>query len=147
MRGARTCPNAIVTVPRIIPADAGSTLGGHRGQPACPDHPRGCGEHRSELGIRVQLHGIIPADAGSTLPGLSDPCFSRDHPRGCGEHNGYAKIKIRGAGSSPRVRGALVVDSGHFVQAGIIPADAGSTWGVGLMALITPDHPRGCGEH
>ena len=71
---------------RIIPADAGSTLGFRHGG-ACPgDHPRGCGEHsmvsvtpgwvsgssprmRGALrgGLPVQHGlGIIPADAGST---------------------------------------------------------------------------------
>ena len=45
MRGARCPPLILLTLPRIIPADAGSTptdgliICGHG------DHPRGCGEH------------------------------------------------------------------------------------------------------
>ena len=106
MRGALQPLGYLKFVPRIIPADAGSTS--PRPAPAIPgtDHPRGCGEHtivenngRSYQGssprmrgalvgqaCRDPLEGIIPADAGST----NGRCRCRhrkwDHPRGCGEH-------------------------------------------------------------
>ena len=50
-------------------------------------------------------------------------------------------------GSSPRMRGAQLIDAFSALRRRIIPADAGSTpppsrgWGSGR------DHPRGCGEH
>ena len=71
----------------IIPADAGNTLPHGRRCGACPDHPRGCGEHnmlnfpalRNE-GSSPRMRGtlspfsmmlpppwIIPTDAGNTL--------------------------------------------------------------------------------
>ena len=86
MRGAQLGQRRPTLTGRIIPADAGSTTCDHVSSLLPKDHPRGCGEHpcymycvpglkgssprmrgaRSELAIRVQLHGIIPADAGST---------------------------------------------------------------------------------
>ena len=51
----------------------------------------------------------------------------RDHPRGCGEHQLLLKQARVIFGSSPRMRGALVENSGQWFDTGIIPADAGST--------------------
>ena len=51
--------------------------------------------------------GIIPADAGSTLELDAWTEYIWDHPRGCGEHLAYAASTASGAGSSPRMRGAL----------------------------------------
>ena len=70
-----------------------------------------------------------------------------DHPRGCGEHTMQDMLPGLQEGSSPRMRGALdlLVDLG--ARAGIIPADAGSTDGLGYGLAWRVDHPRGCGEH
>ena len=77
--------------------------------------------------IHSILRGIIPADAGSTYVVSHSYIDERDHPRGCGEHSdGTAHIELK-AGSSPRMRGALVVVMREIVLQGIIPADAGST--------------------
>ena len=51
------------------------------------------------------------------------------------------------AGSSPRMRGALLRQHESFDLHGIIPADAGSTPGGTGRACSHRDHPRGCGEH
>ena len=51
------------------------------------------------------------------------------------------------SGSSPRMRGALIVVDDHLVIPGIIPADAGSTLTDRAAQVIDKDHPRGCGEH
>ena len=93
-------------MPRIIPADAGSTPIGGRPPHRSRDHPRGCGEH-AHLETRIQGHGgssprmrgahsdsknedsdgrIIPADAGSTVIERGCALVLQDHPRGCGEH-------------------------------------------------------------
>ena len=50
-------------------------------------------------------------------------------------------------GSSPRMRGALVDGILGVIWIRIIPADAGSTYGLRASKPIEKDHPRGCGEH
>ena len=93
--------------------------------------------------------GIIPADAGSTgdsnLMGLT--LRWGDHPRGCGEHYGLDLDDLGHSGSSPRMRGALVIRGGDVAGVGIIPADAGSTGRHAPGLASNEDHPRGCGEH
>ena len=106
--------------------------------------------------MRGALHGgwicpstcrIIPADAGSTLLCYLTFCDKRDHPRGCGEHDISVIGRTMSSGSSPRMRGALTGDRSIPAQAGIIPADAGSTGMSLVKGAQTADHPRGCGEH
>ena len=95
----------------------------------------------------ASLTRIIPADAGSTRPSSAASHIRRDHPRGCGEHPIHAMTGTAMLGSSPRMRGA----QDHRVRAlddgGIIPADAGSTYGLYTTYRVCRDHPRGCGEH
>ena len=45
------------------------------------------------------------------------------------------------------MRGALGSGLGSYSWSRIIPADAGSTWGVSSYSERCEDHPRGCGEH
>ena len=45
------------------------------------------------------------------------------------------------------MRGALTIFHPSTQQAGIIPADAGSTHGSSPDKESDKDHPRGCGEH
>ena len=152
---------------RIIPADAGSTLHNNILSSAPQDHPRGCGEHdlrdrergsgrgssprmrgaRSGIVNAVSSGRIIPADAGSTSPTTGTARLKRDHPRGCGEHVKLRVCDMCMMGSSPRMRGALILGPSRYRSARIIPADAGSTT-CSCSAPIPPrDHPRGCGEH
>ena len=134
---------------RIIPADAGSTWRRDTSGQQNGDHPRGRGEHSMSgsswalvLGSSPRTRGapsptltsrppsgIIPADAGSTLSRSRPGRRSRDHPRGRGEHYTATLAAQREAGSSPRTRGAPPEMAGPVAQAGIIPADAGSTLG------------------
>ncbi len=151
----------------IIPADAGSTPAAP--PPADPrqDHPRGCGEHRKFDGRRdsadgssprmrgarshvagmARPRGIIPADAGSTRAPARRSRGSWDHPRGCGEHPHRHIPHQEHHGSSPRMRGALELQSEPGGVHGIIPADAGSTRTAERAWWCPWDHPRGCGEH
>ena len=78
-------------------------------------------------GLAVAVPGIIPAYAGSTRrrAPVSPPRW--DHPRVCGEHALSVAVSGRPAGSSPRMRGALVEELLFVVDEGIIPAYAGST--------------------
>ena len=133
---------------RIIPADTGSTRLRVRLTGQGPDHPRGCGEHnmlnfpalRNE-GSSPRMRGalcpchatttggrIIPADAGSTCSRWQPQPVLRDHPRGCGEHCVRWGCRMSIRGSSPRMREARVEMVGLSLRAGIIPADAGSTF-------------------
>ena len=131
------------------------------------DHPRGCGEHPRVLVLRLLLAGssprmrgapvrafglstglgIIPADAGSTSPSPHSSAPSKDHPRGCGEHMKSLSDRPTAHGSSPRMRGAPVAAWLCGSCGRIIPADAGSTYGVPVCPIWWRDHPRGCGEH
>ena len=126
MRGAPGDRMPVLRLLRIIPADAGSTVWDLMNWTVTWDHPRGCGEHSSEIswpssfgGSSPRMRGahttltsshlgirIIPADAGST-PRLPVPAVEiRDHPRGCGEHvEGFGSV-LGQVGSSPRMRGA-----------------------------------------
>ena len=76
---------------------------------------------------RVVHHRIIPADAGSTpWEGVGDGATG---------------------GSSPQMRGALVLNAQEFYTLRIIPADAGSTHVRWIFQSNLKDHPRRCGEH
>ena len=154
MRGAQMYASQFACLERIIPADAGSTHLQAGTQHHDPDHPRGCGEHfcmwrllwhvggssprmrgaRCLLRLPFVRVRIIPADAGSTGRGHTDARLITDHPRGCGEHPDRRRNQCFQLGSSPRMRGALPGDRPIHAQAGIIPADAGSTWRRVLLA-------------
>ena len=160
-------PAIVLLVKGIIPADAGSTGSGHALESFTRDHPRGCGEH-DPRGYAGGFHpgssprmrgahiprrrapvrgGIIPADAGSTPPGSRTGAARKDHPRGCGEHMLSCTMQAQRRGSSPRMRGALVVVGIAVPVERIIPADAGSTDDSCSHPGQSQDHPRGCGEH
>ena len=70
-----------------------------------------------------------------------------DHPRIRGEHHGYFAFRVMMVGSSPHTRGALADGQARRVQAGIIPAYAGSTPTLRPRGGRRGDHPRIRGEH
>ena len=167
MRGALADLPAAGYSLRIIPADAGSTGPAPISRVSMWDHPRGCGEHNSWMScsksvsgssprmrgaqrtdrLRPFSHGIIPADAGSTRPLQVIRDAIKDHPRGCGEHQQAGQRPVLHAGSSPRMRGALLWMVVGTNCTRIIPADAGSTRSRSSASSPGGDHPRGCGEH
>ena len=167
MRGAQYIILLGRCVAGIIPADAGSTITKIDWREHDEDHPRGCGEHaastrpfRASLGSSPRMRGardtmletprhhrIIPADAGSTLERRRYIIQAQDHPRGCGEHYINTRAILTSHGSSPRMRGAQYTKFPIRGVAGIIPADAGSTFVDWLKWSFREDHPRGCGEH
>ena len=65
----------------------------------------------------------------------------------CGEHVDPAIDFSWILGSSPHVRGALIVASHSHRGRGIIPACAGSTATINAIGVLIGDHPRMCGEH
>ena len=146
MRGTRPCCQACKASSGIIPALAGNT---HARTPTHADHwdhPRACGEHRSEVNAAVDELGSSPRLRG-TRAGHSHHDRFLDHPRACGEHYEQMKSMNVDWGSSPRLRGTLFRRRGRQRRRGIIPALAGNTmvWGGALSRH--GDHPRACGEH
>ena len=65
----------------------------------------------------------------------------------CGEHSSSMVFTGCQLGSSPHVRGALVLLSTAGELDGIIPACAGSTSATKCRQAPSRDHPRMCGEH
>ena len=71
----------------------------------------------------------------------------RDHPRSRGENFlGVEPLQFRG-GSSPLTRGKPEHVEARGLEVGIIPAHAGKTSRVGLIASRRRDHPRSRGEN
>ena len=151
---------------RIIPAGAGKSALDTFIKGAFADHPRGCGEKSSCMGVPLYClgssprvrgkvgeaetppvpEGIIPAGAGKR--DLRDDCLRDvgDHPRGCGEKGAGDLKDAASKGSSPRVRGKAKRLKCVRACQGIIPAGAGKRRRLSPVLLLGRDHPRGCGE-
>ena len=91
--------------------------------------------------------GIIPAYAGNTSQSTARTPPAWDHPRVCGEHKITAGGASMEAGSSPRMRGTLMICRCTATNSRIIPAYAGNTCTSSMPIGTTRDHPRVCGEH
>ena len=152
---------------RIIPARAGPTRWFKPSRRRRPDHPRSCGANHVVIGFHDVLCGssplvrgqpatdnvaagdvrIIPARAGPTYITVDFDRASTDHPRSCGA-NVLSRLRWRGHfGSSPLVRGQLVLQLQRQRHARIIPARAGPTFLRGCKYPIYADHPRSCGAN
>ena len=90
---------------------------------------------------------LIPAHAGNTLALSAPQTRARAHPRACGEHSTTRRPKAASRGSSPRMRGTLIVFAGAGWRKGLIPAHAGNTSRRPLRTSTDRAHPRACGEH
>ena len=146
VRGALHFVEYHPSIPRIIPACAGSIFATDGAPFVPPDHPRVCGEHPEPIsgttnatGSSPRVRGasactvsasylkrIIPACAGSIRHCARLSASQADHPRVCGEHDGGPVFSQCHVGSSPRVRGAYHTMTPEFLIGGIIPACAGS---------------------
>ena len=168
VRGAAEAMSLGFISERIIPACAGSRHVRDANPRWCWDHPRVCGEQPLPLAVwklpekpgssprvrgagrtqggGVAHGGIIPACAGSSSGWRVPPLRSQDHPRVCGEQSYDGGGTPLDAGSSPRVRGAGVVEGEAGEEAGIIPACAGSSIDLHKALGRDWDHPRVCGE-
>ena len=131
---------------RIIPAGAGNAARRATSAPPPSDHPRGCGERRLALEVKLRGFGssprvrgtpdleggaeglvrIIPAGAGNAMPSNGGGAKAADHPRGCGERDSAAWAALRPTGSSPRVRGTHAAGERQRRPQRIIPAGAGN---------------------
>ena len=132
----------------LIPACAGKTVSFQGMNVPRPAHPRVCGENvppahvsrfikGSSPRVRGKLVaddcaggvvGLIPACAGKTKFAPVFAGVAGAHPRVCGENCECGVEDFRGAGSSPRVRGKLVLCVVYGAEVGLIPACAGKTW-------------------
>ena len=150
----------------IIPACAGNSRWARPQAVHLRDHPRVCGEQEaattslklsqgSSPRVRgtvntkvgeVLLKGIIPACAGNRPDPPVCAVTSGDHPRVCGEQMLKAIASIISMGSSPRVRGTVVVGRELLTLIGIIPACAGNREEQSNEVSQDRDHPRVCGE-
>ena len=167
MRGSPTPSIRRINAGGIIPAHAGLTILDGVCVERERDHPRACGAHNriftssghrmgssprmrgSLLGpssARISL-GIIPAHAGLTQASLHPVLYAGDHPRACGAHSLNCTTLTTCRGSSPRMRGSLLVHLALETNSGIIPAHAGLTLGYRRVLCRCEDHPRACGAH
>ena len=151
---------------RLIPAHAGSTTARQHTPSSTSAHPRSRGEHASVTSARPMMlgsspltrgaprrpirrprpAGLIPAHAGSTVrrPLLCEP--GRAHPRSRGEHCATFSAGVPGWGSSPLTRGAHTAQTHNRAPVRLIPAHAGSTYGLIAVAAAARAHPRSRGE-
>ena len=167
MRGQLPLATGELWALRIIPARAGPTTSSRLKACQKPDHPRSCGanrvtaptssssfgssplvrgQHRNKL-FRQHIVRIIPARAGPTMVGVSCLTVTADHPRSCGANSRRAICRTSDVGSSPLVRGQLVMNVVLGWALRIIPARAGPTLLQQNALRHIWDHPRSCGAN
>ena len=104
------------------------------------------GKHGADGQHRARSR-IIPARAGQTREDAAHRQLDSDHPRACGANLSLGNVPSAMAGSSPRVRGKLIVSMRYSLDCRIIPARAGQTVGDIASYLPSADHPRACGAN
>ena len=151
---------------RITPAYAGKRQTVISSDVAKRDHPRLCGEKKSEkksckgnagspppmrgkvqqFPDRFRFLGITPAYAGKR-DGLDElRVLEKDHPRLCGEKSTFTSHILILPGSPPPMRGKAPFRAGWGRRCGITPAYAGKRQLIPTTLTIMWDHPRLCGE-
>ena len=130
MRGKPARGPSIFVILRLIPARAGKTCPCRWHFLRVAAHPRACGENSRAASIGATLSGssprvrgkrprapcperqggLIPARAGKTPITDLERRGPRAHPRACGENDITPDNDKGHGGSSPRVRGKLMMD-------------------------------------
>ena len=138
----------------IIPARAGFTTSSSSRRSPSSDHPRSRGVYRERIAGYVEQSGssplarglpherfpappaagIIPARAGFTRAPNSATWSLPDHPRSRGVYPADRPRRQHRQGSSPLARGLLRVLHRNLLLGGIIPARAGFTLPITLIA-------------
>ena len=108
--------------------------------------PRMRGKQGGAIAFRLQRR-IIPAHAGQTLSVCLAAVAASDHPRACGANDAGGAGVAALHGSSPRMRGKLIIVVPVHATQRIIPAHAGQTRRPGSSLPVWPDHPRACGAN
>ena len=167
MRGKRLSGLGPCLSRRNIPAYAGKTDMSFSHDGLLSEHPRVCGENRESVHLVGDLFGTsprmrgkqksgratrrcqrnIPAYAGKTtsLPWLLG--LAQEHPRVCGENEIVAFAARETAGTSPRMRGKLLLILPPPNPLRNIPAYAGKTRLWRSPPEKPQEHPRVCGEN
>ena len=151
---------------RFIPARAGNGSSSSTDREDPPVHPRACGE-RSICGDDCSLPSgssprvrgtvlaadkmsngkrFIPARAGNGYHAARRDIGQSVHPRACGERSRARSINSGSIGSSPRVRGTVVVSTSAWWLCRFIPARAGNGRPRSTCSGLATVHPRACGE-
>ena len=166
MRGIRRWAVRGAGTARLIPAHAGNSSATARSRCRPPVHPRACGEFDPAAaetsparGSSPRMRGIpdvfvraqfdarfIPAHAGNSQTCCSRKSAAAVHPRACGEFCVARCFSRYSSGSSPRMRGIPAVHPPSPSGGRFIPAHAGNSPKNRFRRLITPVHPRACGE-
>ena len=108
-----------------------------------PPRVRGKGHPKRETFI---CPGITPACAGKSQTLHYQPRQAQDHPRVCGEKPPFVNQAAVLLGSPPRVRGKALHVTDCGAKPGITPACAGKSNIIPHHNILSPDHPRVCGE-
>ena len=91
--------------------------------------------------------GLIPTYAGNTCLIKLSSGRGWAHPHVCGEHRRLARPVSASAGSSPRMRGTLLIVAAQKYGIGLIPTYAGNTCRRRGRERRSRAHPHVCGEH
>ena len=97
-------------------------------------------------GTFVKRFRITPAYAGKSFLHPRRRHTQKDHPRLCGEKAVIILYAYLRMGSPPPMRGKVQVLGQPVVVRRITPAYAGKRPLHCLLPVLTPDHPRLCGE-
>ena len=90
---------------------------------------------------------ITPAHAGTTYLKMFRRMQKRDHPRSRGYYH-LRSAHLRSAlGSPPLTRVLHIFSINYFLESGITPAHAGTTFPYHPFVLTTWDHPRSRGYY
>ena len=136
MRGTQNTPQGNAALIGFIPAHAGNTPDGRLCLHARPVHPRACGEHQrppqaahGDAGSSPRMRGtrlknllrslvmrFIPAHAGNTHLVAPMVHIRPVHPRACGEHRRDTFVGESRSGSSPRMRGTLLLQARESLE-------------------------------
>ena len=153
--------------PRIIPARAGFTSRGAAAPHRRKDHPRSRGVYPDASSTTMRSRGssplarglraltmrrmgrrrIIPARAGFTPAAFSTASMGRDHPRSRGVYASMSTDEATAQGSSPLARGLRQGVGRRGMGGRIIPARAGFTRQLKILAGALEDHPRSRGVY
>ena len=91
--------------------------------------------------------GLIPTYAGNTEDEPGRTRMPRAHPHVCGEHACHSWLLRLLLGSSPRMRGTLLLTVLRVSSSGLIPTYAGNTAVARHLTPLAGAHPHVCGEH
>ena len=166
MRGKVAIQRDLIASSGITPAYAGKRDHPFHLSRVRRDHPRVCGEKRSQPRTAARQRGspprmrgkaaerlqknrqvrITPAYAGKSAVDFGFGLRTGDHPRVCGEKFPVRARRRMSEGSPPRMRGKALLAQCRSCRVGITPAYAGKSKYTTLQGGTFRDHPRVCGE-